>query len=184
MSESQVLTIEQQTLKTIASGSSTIKSVMISYNTKKVGFRINGIESHLTIWIDFEYFSPGLKAACRTEDGIQFDLLDEHLYHLTGQPVAWTASRSALLKKGDKFESGSKVTADEFMVLKQFHLSASPIELRQVIKQTAKGVCIADFTSDSSDLEKQINSFLNPEPVAKVAPKRKPRTVKKPAAKK
>ena len=180
MSTTQVSTVEQQTLETIASGHSTIKSVMVSYKTKKVGFRIDGVRNDLSIWIDFKFFSPGLKAACRTEDGEQFDLLDEHLYHLTGQPVEWDVERSALLKKGDKFESGSKVTAETFMILKQFHLSVSPIELRQVIKQTAKGVLIADFTSEHSDLEKQINSFLNPAPV-KPAAKRKPATTRKKA---
>lgn len=155
----------------IASGSSTIKQVMISFNSSRIGFRMAGLDQ--AIWIDFDFFSPSLLAACRNEEGVQFDLLDEHLYHLVGQPVAWNASRSALLKKGDKFESGSKVTSDEYLVLKQFHLIASPIELRQVIKENAKGVLIKDFTSDSSDLEQSINAFLNPEPVAKVVRKRK-----------
>lgn len=176
MDNIQVLTPEE----VIASGSSTIKQVMVSFKSKKVGFRIAGLESQ-SIWIDFDFFSPAMLSACRNEDGIQFDLLDEHLYHLTGQSVAWTAARSALLKKGDKFESGSKVTADEFLVLKGFHLTASPIELRQVIRQNAKGVLIADFTSESSDLEQSINSFLNPAPVAKVVRKRKPATTKKTA---
>lgn len=183
MSNSQVPVVEQQTLETIASGASTIKAVMVSYKTKKVGFRIDGIRSDLSIWIDFKFFAPAMKAACRTEQGVQFDLLDEHLYHLTGQPVEWTPERSALLKKGDKFESGSKVTADEFLVLKQFHLSASPIELRQVIKETAKGVLIGDFTSESSDLEKEISSFLNPTPAAKPVRKRRTTATKKPTAK-
>jgi len=172
MSTTQVSTPQE----VIASGSSTIKQVMVSFKSKKVGFRIAGLESH-SIWIDFDFFSPAMLSACRNEEGVQFDLLDEHLYHLTGQPVAWTAVRSALLKKGDKFESGSKVTADEFLVLKGFHLTASPIELRQVIKQNAKGVLIADFTSESSNIEKAISSFLNPKVVAK--PVRKPRAANK-----
>ncbi len=168
MSDTQVLTPEE----VITLGASTIKQVMVSFKSKKVGFRIAGLETQ-SIWIDFDFFSPALLSACRTEDGDQFDLLDEHLYQLVGQPVAWNAQRSALLKKGDKFESGAKVTSEEFIVLKQFHLTASPIELRKVLKQSAKGVLIADFTSSDSDLEQSINSFLNPEPEAKVVRKRK-----------
>jgi len=142
------------TRKTIKKGKSTISKISVSHNEdteeRAVIMYIDGISAG-SVYREMDFFAKSLKMACRTKSGKQLDLTDEHLLRLVGQEVAWNQDHSQVLKKGDRFSSGTEVTSESFLVLAQFHLIPDVLKLRKLFKKATGGEVVYSFTSVTNE---------------------------------